>query len=423
MTGEKRPLDDIHELYDALEIVRDRMAALAVTDAESAAAYRQVLSDTVMVAEQGIADVDQAYIRQELGDDEPRVDVFSEDAYHVIRRFCYARRNVLFTMDTLRAHLEKNGVDTADVTYEELLAYFDSLIPSIQADLKTFHGQNYSWLEDGDHRTFCEIIPASQQQPVEAEAPVSSNDFVNEPALLPEGASTIPKPKPFRTYVPVRSERIADKLDEVYKTCLEYLTRRGGTVARKEFTGLLTVRYGLNDEQVQDFMLQFVENGMLYKYREGGESWITTNEGLAIEKRETYRAAHRRGSERGERAAEPVDISHAHDVLSVFLAPNMHVQQLLTAKEVWLGMQSDKVNEVAFSAEERSRINRTVNRLVEAGLMTKGQRGHRRGSNSRSKDQMVQKMGLYSQAVKEELMQLAADKNLGEWLVTLFNQG
>lgn len=418
MASEKSPINTVHELYDGLEQVLDVMARLAVTDTEQAANLRQVLGDTVMAAEQALANLDQAYVRPLEESGEPLIDLYSEDAFHIIRRFCYAHRNELFTMDTLRAHLEKNGVDTSEVTYEELLSYFDSIVIAIHTDLKTFHDQSFSWLEEGDYRTF--YVPVSEFEQQKSEA------CINEQVI--ERVDEIPSSSTPKLQLPIakpapQPERSKIKLDALYEVCADYIAKRGGAAVRKEFVGLLVHRSGLGEEQIQTALKQLLDNGMLYSYREGGRQWLTIDQGLAIQKRDQYHEQHRNGNTGGvEKKLEQVDISHAEDILTVFLGPNTHVQKLLTPKEIWLAIEGEGVNEAAFTPAVKSRINSTVSRLVDAGLMIKDQRGHRRGPNSRSKDNIVQKMGLYSQAVKEELMLLVADKNLSDWLKIQFNQ-
>lgn len=399
-------------LYDALERVLDRMGGIA-TDASQDPDLWQLLSDTVMVAEDALATME----RHGMSNGE-RYTIHDEESFQIMRRYCYDRRNILFSVDTLRVHLEHNGVVVCDLDDEVLMEEFDALAPRILAEIKNIHQINMTRYVDGMLTAFCEIeqsgqvvtMPESAVHEYVEPVPVTE-EIVVQPAvtfrrkiLRPVGDGNN-----IETHT-ANIQRCVD-LDKLENAVKEHLLSNVVSVARGEAVKFLSARSSqFSEDEIEAALSALVENGTLYRYREGGRSWFTFDSDLADTKREAYRAARAARKENsmheeGEIDTEEIiDFALAERVLGVFIGRARHVQQMLTVKEVWLAMWGEvNIDERAFTADSARDIRDVARKLSDVHLMVTDTRGQSRGALSRSASQRVFKVGLKSQAVKETL--------------------
>lgn len=401
-------------LYEALERVLDCMGTAAV-DASQDEDLRQLLSDTAAVAESALAAIE----RRGASNGECHA-IDSVEAYGVMRRFCHAQLNMMFSVDVLRDHLERNGVIVSDLDDNALLAGFDALAPRIMADLKKIHKINMTRYEDGAMTAFCEIANvetrAESPQPIvpsEIEQPTQVLLMDPDPAIVAEPTEEqLPPCQEAEVDNGTANEKDAQSLG-VDLTKLENAVRvhlladvvavpRGAAI---KFLSSRSSQFTPNE--IEAAMAALVEQGRLHRYREGGRSWFTFDSNLAQEKKEAAREVRNAIDTQGEvetEADELIDYALAERVLGVFIGPNTHVQRMLTIKEVWLAMYDGvSIDDRAFTADVARDIRDVARRLSDCHIMTTGTRGQNRGALSRSANQRVFKMGLTSQKVKETL--------------------
>lgn len=408
-------IGDIPEDFEDAYLLMGRIVAgigqTAARDTERAKSLRFIIAR----AEGALAVIET---RSSTFEDEGQLDLLSEEAYQIIRRFCYSKLNCLFSIRELRAHLEINDVSVSAYSDDELLEYFDRLSAEILADLQRIFQIKLTRYETGGETAFCEITPWEVSDPTDelpagnamrtAEETAAARTGHEDGELVDESISVVG----------------VGELEDYERLVSGYLGSSGGGMMRKDLIRLLSSN-DTDGKHVIVLLDVMLGQGILHKYRAKGAVWLTLNQEYAESRREEARRLRsaRHGVDRNYEVQDstPLDIGLAAEVLGVFTAPNTHVQVLLTIKELWTRLNDNgqaRLND-EYNKEAGRRLKLVVRQLARHGLMIHETRGQKRGARSRSATQHVLKVGLPSQEVKETIQGLQEEGTLLKYLAEL----
>lgn len=319
----------------------------------------------------------------------------SEACYHTIFRYVfYGNFGVPFTKEALWLHLAKNGYDMASTTPDKMMdEIYEWGIDDLTADAKKLnYDAKLIELRNGSFRFGREGARAPK-------APVKK--AIGKRAVT----TVVPKSEPVNVVEEIESEdeEVAAKR-RILATLQGFLEQ--GPQKLSAIKRYLGDTHQIDEDQVQGMLEEFVQNDVVYTYRDTARCYTLDRE-FAV--RENERAAARRQAAKQQEvivdASEDerrLDAELGASILEVFLRPNTKWQQRKSPEEVLRVMERSA--NLGWTAGD---INSTARQLARLNLMVVGQASQASGANkarnSKSRGMSVFKIGLSSQEVKDLL--------------------
>lgn len=174
----------------------------------------------------------------------------------------------------------------------------------------------------------------------------------------------------------------------------------------------------LSPEDLQNYIDELVRMGRIYKFRRGAAAY------LALEPHETVPLIRPESDKENGNEKEIFDSQTSLAILRVLCAPGSHYERKQTLKYLWFSINGSEANGITEDGLER--LKQASRQLMRMGLVNAG--GEKMGTGGvrtrsaasskrrRSASRHVFKVGLVSQAIKEEIQKVLEGMNPDDYL-------